>query len=169
MALIKCPECGNEVSDKAPACIHCGYPLQEQQPENQYYRVTLPLLTEIKQKAATAARITADIQKAQLYEVTDLLLRGKQVVVQDGLSFAQAKIVEQKFLDVGIQPTITLSNKDIETITCKENAFIISCPKCGSKEYHAGARGFSLVTGFVGSGKTVLTCLKCGHRWKPGK
>lgn len=29
MALIKCPECGKEVSDKAPACIHCGYPLNE--------------------------------------------------------------------------------------------------------------------------------------------
>lgn len=29
MALIKCPECGGQVSDKAPACIHCGYPLQE--------------------------------------------------------------------------------------------------------------------------------------------
>ncbi len=28
MALIKCPECGGQVSDKAPACIHCGYPLQ---------------------------------------------------------------------------------------------------------------------------------------------
>ena len=27
MALIKCPECGKEVSDKANACIHCGYPL----------------------------------------------------------------------------------------------------------------------------------------------
>lgn len=27
MALIKCPECGKEVSDKATACIHCGYPL----------------------------------------------------------------------------------------------------------------------------------------------
>lgn len=27
MALIKCPECGKEVSDKAIACIHCGYPL----------------------------------------------------------------------------------------------------------------------------------------------
>lgn len=25
MALIKCPECGKEISDKAPACIHCGY------------------------------------------------------------------------------------------------------------------------------------------------
>lgn len=33
MALIKCPECGGQVSDKAPACIHCGYPLQENQPQ----------------------------------------------------------------------------------------------------------------------------------------
>jgi cytochrome c biogenesis protein CcdA len=27
MALIKCPECGGEVSDKARACPHCGAPL----------------------------------------------------------------------------------------------------------------------------------------------
>ena len=29
MALIKCPECGKEVSDKAKTCINCGYPLSE--------------------------------------------------------------------------------------------------------------------------------------------
>ena len=29
MALIKCPECGKEISDKANVCIHCGYPLNE--------------------------------------------------------------------------------------------------------------------------------------------
>lgn len=27
MALISCPECGKEISDKAPAFIHCGYPM----------------------------------------------------------------------------------------------------------------------------------------------
>lgn len=27
MALISCPECRREVSDKAPACPHCGYPI----------------------------------------------------------------------------------------------------------------------------------------------
>ncbi|MBQ0046314.1 MAG: zinc ribbon domain-containing protein [Prevotellaceae bacterium] len=27
MALIKCPECGKEVSEKASSCPHCGYPL----------------------------------------------------------------------------------------------------------------------------------------------
>lgn len=29
MALIKCPECGKEISDKAKTCINCGYPISE--------------------------------------------------------------------------------------------------------------------------------------------
>lgn len=29
MALIKCPECGKEISDTAESCIHCGYPLTD--------------------------------------------------------------------------------------------------------------------------------------------
>lgn len=31
MALITCPECGKEYSDKAPACIHCGCPTEKQE------------------------------------------------------------------------------------------------------------------------------------------
>lgn len=27
MALIKCPECGKEISDKATVCPNCGYPI----------------------------------------------------------------------------------------------------------------------------------------------
>lgn len=27
MALIKCPECGKEISDKSDKCIHCGFPV----------------------------------------------------------------------------------------------------------------------------------------------
>ncbi|MCI2068580.1 MAG: zinc ribbon domain-containing protein [Bacilli bacterium] len=27
MAIIKCPECGKEISDKAKACPNCGYPI----------------------------------------------------------------------------------------------------------------------------------------------
>lgn len=29
MALIKCPECGKEVSDKSEICIYCGYPIKD--------------------------------------------------------------------------------------------------------------------------------------------
>lgn len=30
MALINCPECGKEISDKAPACPNCGMPLRRE-------------------------------------------------------------------------------------------------------------------------------------------
>lgn len=30
MALIRCVECGKEISDKSNACIHCGCPLEYQ-------------------------------------------------------------------------------------------------------------------------------------------
>ena len=30
MSLIKCPECGKDVSNLSEKCIHCGYPLQGQ-------------------------------------------------------------------------------------------------------------------------------------------
>ena len=30
MALIKCPECGREVSDRTTTCIHCGFPFDEE-------------------------------------------------------------------------------------------------------------------------------------------
>ncbi len=30
MALIQCPECGREISDRVTSCPHCGYPFSEQ-------------------------------------------------------------------------------------------------------------------------------------------
>lgn len=35
MAIIKCPECGNNVSDKASVCIHCGFPLSMYMKDNE--------------------------------------------------------------------------------------------------------------------------------------
>ena len=42
MALIKCPECGKEISDRAPACIHCGYPIESIQPKVVNVHTTAP-------------------------------------------------------------------------------------------------------------------------------
>ena len=33
MAIINCPECGKEISDKSETCIYCGYPLKESMSE----------------------------------------------------------------------------------------------------------------------------------------
>lgn len=48
-------------------------------------------------------------------------------------------------------------------------ADVILCPKCGSQNVHAEKRGYSLASGVIGSGDVLLTCLKCGHGFEPGR
>lgn len=43
----------------------------------------------------------------------------------------------------------------------------IKCPKCGSTDIGVANRGYSIVWGFIGSGKSMNVCKKCGHKWKP--
>ena len=42
MALINCPECGKEVSDKAKSCIHCGCPLVDLLMTEGEVRIKMP-------------------------------------------------------------------------------------------------------------------------------
>mgnify|MGYP002678385284 CR=1 FL=1 len=41
MALIKCPECGKEVSDKAEKCLNCGYPIKNRDYEEKSVNMIL--------------------------------------------------------------------------------------------------------------------------------
>ncbi len=41
MALIKCPECGKEISNKASSCPSCGYPINDTQVETEQDRVNV--------------------------------------------------------------------------------------------------------------------------------
>ena len=82
-----------------------------------------------------------------------------------------------------LQAMIDLKDKDIIEYSLKMSQFKsqvqqqksarqqtsnqLRCPKCGSTNVSTGARGYSFVTGFVGAGKTVNRCGKCGHKWKP--
>lgn len=43
----------------------------------------------------------------------------------------------------------------------------VRCPKCGSTSIATVNRGYSLLTGFVGSGTPMNVCQKCGYKWKP--
>ncbi len=43
----------------------------------------------------------------------------------------------------------------------------LNCPKCGSTNIQLTNRGFSLMTGFIGSGSPRNVCQKCGFKWKP--
>lgn len=49
----------------------------------------------------------------------------------------------------------------------QQSTSTVSCPKCGCTDIGVANRGFSIVTGFIGSGKSMNVCKKCGHKWKP--
>ena len=60
------------------------------------------------------------------------------------------------------QTTINNRNKTVPQDLNKPK-----CPKCGSTSITASQRGYSLFSGFIGSGKTVNRCSNCGHKWEP--
>lgn len=64
MALITCPECGREISDKAAACPHCGFPIQEHlQAQTQNQTNTYSILLDV---------VGGDLQKDELRRILHL-------------------------------------------------------------------------------------------------
>ncbi|NCB63986.1 MAG: zinc ribbon domain-containing protein [Clostridia bacterium] len=41
MSMMVCPDCGHEVSNRAPSCVHCGCPLGDAQKDQLLYAVAL--------------------------------------------------------------------------------------------------------------------------------
>lgn len=61
-----------------------------------------------------------------------------------------------------------IESMDIKSIHLSQHPQV-SCPKCGCTQISANKRGWSLLTGFIGSNQVINTCMNCGHEWKPGK
>lgn len=62
MALIKCPECGKEISDKAAACPNCGMPLRRE--DRGTYDVTI---TKEKQWFLVNPKIKVTVDSSDEY------------------------------------------------------------------------------------------------------
>lgn len=102
MALIKCPECDKEISDKASVCPSCGCPIHEGGVENDSeskkvktknkYMILVVCISiavifvviigviigkKVKTDKADGKIVAEDIQKETYREATDLLLSGK--------------------------------------------------------------------------------------------
>jgi len=82
MALIKCPECGKEISDIAPACIHCGYPTQKQTESSttKYYSV---ILRDCGLNKLAVIKYIRELTNLSLSEGKDLAEKTPSVLVQN--------------------------------------------------------------------------------------
>lgn len=174
MALIKCPECNKEISDKARQCIHCGFPLEETVVE--LFDVIYKGYKDEKTKFANQTNLIGCLR--QLNNI-DLSTAKKAIdnppytiksgLSKDNVSWILSTLQPYKCeLDVVKSSTSAQIVDNIKIDTYRSTgASTLICPHCGSNQITTGQKGFSLFTGFFGSNKTVNRCGKCGWTWQP--
>lgn len=151
MALIICAECGKSISDKATYCIHCGCPINIE--NNCVIDGVMYNLSSVKGKTTnlkTLDRITAEPAIEEL-----------KFLVKSITNYDASKLIRIIYNTGEVPPTFETSKQE----SIEETK--IRCPKCSSTQITTGSRGYSIVTGFIGAGKTVNRCAKCGYKWTP--
>lgn len=143
-------------------------------------------------------RITVEATKEQLQSLTEKTLAAiEEYPNQPPIDFPAPPIIGAAPMSVESQPshkpaarssgTAAPRSKRVqakERIAQNRASGTACCPKCGSTSLSANKRGFSLgkaaagalvvgpvglVGGTLGSNKLEVTCLNCGHKFRPGK
>lgn len=83
MGLVKCPQCGNPVSDRAHACVRCGYDVRR-----HYNQIARKEAFELEQKEREAKRIKEAEEKARRDEYIDFLPPFKRFIYRKPKTFA---------------------------------------------------------------------------------
>ena len=186
MALIKCPECGKEVSSRAEVCIHCGYPLSEIYNENKqevFQILNLRIneynskknqwvvcgesnITDIKEgdsidflDANDNVIETYDIDTVSVINENTFLLIFKNVN-DIRLNSAKAIIKSGNKLNHAIRMSVPTLTRPSHIIEEKQ----VKCPKCGSTQIQIVPRKWTLSTGFL-TNKVDRVCMNCKHKF----
>ena len=184
MALIKCPECGKEVSDRAQACIHCGYPLQVESTEKKQTSTPLKKVViacfQNNNYKLLVAKLVSEVTGLSLLEARTLVEQPSPVVVNNVDTDTANKIANQFIkanfnaqvvdadADIVVSQWFVANNRPPEVPKQPKVPKTPCCPKCGSTSLATVNRGYSIVWGFIGSGKPMNVCQACGHKFKPG-
>lgn len=160
MALIKCPECGGQVSDKASSCPHCGYPMSEN-------TVNTTAVNDYAAHLCTINGVQVDLTDVveQLLAPTPELIKGISIFRSiTGCGVASAKDFCQQVMKTKSLP-ISINISD-----AKINIFTPKCPTCGSTSITKITSGTRLVDRLAfgalsPESKAQYRCNACGYMW----
>ena len=154
MALIKCPECNKEISDKSEKCIHCGFPLKQNintkcNINGVEYDLSF-ILTIFEQNPNDKMKIISTFMK------------------MTNCGLADAKNIIEKIIETKIIPPVLILKQQKNTKI--EDKSVPKCPTCGSTNIQkiSGTKRW-LSTGLFGLASSGIgknmCCKNCGHRW----
>lgn len=154
MALITCPECGKQISDKAEHCIGCGYPLK-------YLMIQKEEVCEDQADTRTELEKLVDeiysrndnmyVAMKELMQITGMDLRNA-----DDIMRKKYKGVTKKEENAIFKMRSKRALRDFFEVEPLRGANMARCPKCGSISISYQERE---------DGKGYAVCLKCGEKW----
>lgn len=192
MALVICPECNKKISQYTENCPICGFPLKTFIEENNFSNITgvlvCPKCAEVydgwniryglpqnlKCKYCNTILAQTDENTEEMYKLAANLPDDEfnEKCIELAIKYGKNKFdykanqyMRQKRSE-NIENTIKRLEAE-QQASCQQS--IPKCPKCGSTAIESAQRGYSLITGFFGSGKTMNYCKNCGYKWNPGR
>lgn len=167
LALINCPECNKEISNYAKSCPHCGFPLSTDYKNISEFKYDV-ILTGFYGSKIDIIKCVRNTLKLDIPEAMDLT-NNIPSFLKRNISLDEANEIKEAIETSGASIVIEKYNdgQDDKSILKKHTSNLITCPRCGSTAITTGQRGFNIVTGFLGSNKTVNRCGKCGYSWQP--
>lgn len=174
MALIKCVECGKEISDRADVCPCCGFPIKPidyviyfNWADNKGHTfLKTDVLIDDQPIGEMTCGSTMDCTVSEGEHEVKLLLR-KKCVVQETI-IVNRDNPEVRFF---YKQTLTGLKRVLEdSIKRKYGLNVPTCPTCGSQNVKklsmsgkvVGVGVFGLASGSVGK---TFVCKNCGYKW----
>lgn len=153
MALIKCPECGKEISDKSEICIHCGFPI------NKSKNI---IINGIVYDCSGVENLINNYKNNKINK-SEFSMKTMQFIQNTRALSAHYELELLEYIKNNLEIPQEFNGES------REDQNKPHCPKCNSTAIFTTTRGYSFIKGFVGSGKPMNVCQKCGYKWQPGK
>ena len=153
-----CPKCGSKglVPENADRNCYCGgNEITFNVTKDEYCKMSEYEINQMIEQMGIKPLISTDdaydiYRATNSTEIIDAMIELKQRdIIEYGLKLSQFRT------QLGQQQ----SSRVVEDK--------VRCPKCSCTDIDVANRGYSILTGFVGSGKTMNVCKKCGYKWKP--
>lgn len=142
MALIKCTECGHDVSDRAAACPNCGCPMEEIQKD-------LVKAAECKEQEYRKKVEAANREREESGRIFDIEHIGRSVELRCHFCATTTSLSKREFSSA--------------TETCCSPTGNIKCPGCG-RVHKRGMQIYKPSSGVPSENRTSVTicCPHCG-------
>lgn len=184
MALITCPECGKQISDKAVACPGCGFPMvrksdetKEAETTSEFDKIADQICRQHPNEMVAAIRELRNATGLDFKTAVDMMHIRYKGGTREELEAQKKALKKEKKRQAAenLQNTIRV----VPDVDSKNK--VARCPKCKSTSIQYTNKKLSLgraivgdvvagpasaVLGGLSSKKGYAVCLNCGKRWK---